>query len=138
MCLPALDADNRQPELAQAVVERRSHSARLKQDPPAARKFRQLGCDIGGCRRDLGFVDDPAGSGYDAKCASLPSRHPSRRNSPWVASSSNDEADAIRPLGRATDHYPMLKKSLFGDARFIGALRSGIQKIGWGTSRFSA
>src|SRR5215467_12994159 len=66
MCLPALDADNRQPELAQAVVERRSHSARLKQDPPAARKFRQLGCDIGGCRRDLGFVDDPAGSGYDA------------------------------------------------------------------------
>src|SRR5215469_7911010 len=32
----------------------------------------------------------------------------------------------------------VLKKSLFGDARFIGALRSGIQKIGWGTSRFSA
>ena len=32
----------------------------------------------------------------------------------------------------------VLKKSLFGDARFIGALRSGIQKIAWGTSRFSA
>src|SRR5262245_7963076 len=33
-------------------------------------------------------------------------------------SSSNDEADPIRLPGRATDHYPMLKKSFFGDARF--------------------
>ena len=30
-----------------------------------------------------------------------------------VASSSNDEADAIRPLGRATDHYPMLKSLVY-------------------------
>src|SRR5215468_12707082 len=66
MCLPALDADNRQPELAQAVVERRSHSARLEQDAPAGRKLREFGRDIGRRRRDLGFMDDPAGSGYDA------------------------------------------------------------------------
>src|ERR1044071_3303071 len=105
------------------MEEHRGHSARLKQDPPAGRKLREFGRDIGRRRRDLGFMDNRAGSSDDANVRLSHRDIQAGKIFHGWTSSSNDEADPIRLLGRATDHYPMLKNSLSAMFDFLGGLQ---------------
>ena len=63
--LSALDADDRQSQLAQAVIEHRRHPAGLKHDPRAGRSLGERRRDIGRRRRHLHFIRDGAVSVHD-------------------------------------------------------------------------
>jgi hypothetical protein len=88
------------------VVEHRSHSARLEQDPTAGRNLRKLGRDIGRRRRDLRLVDDRTGSGYDANVRLCHRDIQAGEILHGWASSSNDEAD---PIGLREEPSPITR-----------------------------
>jgi hypothetical protein len=58
--LPALDADHRETELAEAVIENRGHPTRLEHDPTTIRRFRQLFRNRLGRRRRLVLENNSA------------------------------------------------------------------------------
>ena len=58
ICLPALDTDDGQTELTQAVIENRRHSARLEHNATTTRRFRQFFRDRLRRRRRLTLVND--------------------------------------------------------------------------------